>query len=657
MSLLHIANVVRGLSADGIEQAGSGHPGLPLGCAEIGSVLYFDCMKHNPQNPMWPNRDRFILSAGHGSMLLYSLLHLSGYDLSLEELKCFRQLDSKTPGHPEYGHTPGVETTTGPLGQGFANAVGMAIQERMLAERYNRPGFPIIDHHIYVLSGDGCMMEGITSEASSLAGHLKLDKLIVFYDSNQITIEGSTDLTFTESVKDRYLAYGWHVQEIDGHDLGQIRQAVKQAKAETKRPSIIIAKTEIGQGAPNKAGTAAIHGAPLGKDEINAMKKGLGLPLEEFYVSNEAQQMRRELMDKGSKLEQQWNEMFNRWRQKYPELAKEWQKAFANELPENLAEKMPKYNIGDSEATRAVSGKVINSLAKEIPYLIGGSADLAPSNKTYIEGYGNIKPGDFSGRNFNFGVREHAMGAIMNGISLSGGFRIFGGTFLVFSDYLRHSIRLAALMKQPVIYVFTHDSIYVGEDGPTHQPIEQTESLRLIPNLNVYRPGDPEETVQAWLDALNRLDGPSALILTRQGLPVYKKHAAENMSKGGYVVYLEKQELDITLVAAGSEVSLAVETAQLLENKGYGVRVVSVPCREVFMNQDKSYRDHVIPPAKPILALEVGVGSGWYSICPGAAINVFSLEEFGRSGKAAEVGKSFGFVPSNILKEAEKLLS
>lgn len=657
MSLLHIANVVRGLSADGIEQAGSGHPGLPLGCAEIGSVLYFDCMKHNPQNPMWPNRDRFILSAGHGSMLLYSLLHLSGYDLSLEELKCFRQLDSKTPGHPEYGHTPGVETTTGPLGQGFANAVGMAIQERMLAERYNRPGFPIIDHHIYVLSGDGCMMEGITSEASSLAGHLKLDKLIVFYDSNHITIEGSTDLTFTESVKDRYLAYGWHVQEIDGHDLGQIRQAVKQAKAETKRPSIIIAKTEIGQGAPNKAGTAAIHGAPLGKDEINAMKKGLGLPLEEFYVSNEAQQMRRELMDKGSKLEQQWNEMFNRWRQKYPELAKEWQKAFANELPENLAEKMPKYNIGDSEATRAVSGKVINSLAKEIPYLIGGSADLAPSNKTYIEGYGNIKPGDFSGRNFNFGVREHAMGAIMNGISLSGGFRIFGGTFLVFSDYLRHSIRLAALMKQPVIYVFTHDSIYVGEDGPTHQPIEQTESLRLIPNLNVYRPGDPEETVQAWLDALNRLDGPSALILTRQGLPVYKKHAAENMSKGGYVVYLEKQELDITLVAAGSEVSLAVETAQLLENKGYGVRVVSVPCREVFMNQDKSYRDHVIPPAKPILALEVGVGSGWYSICPGAAINVFSLEEFGRSGKAAEVGKSFGFVPSNILKEAEKLLS
>ena len=387
------------------------------------------------------------------------------------------------------------------------------------------------------------------------------------------------------------------------------------------------------------------------------MKKGLGLPLEEFYVSNEAQQMRRELMDKGSKLEQQWNEMFNRWRQKYPELAKEWQKAFANELPENLAEKMPKYNIGDSEATRAVSGKVINSLAKEIPYLIGGSADLAPSNKTYIEGYGNIKPGDFSGRNFNFGVREHAMGAIMNGISLSGGFRIFGGTFLVFSDYLRHSIRLAALMKQPVIYVFTHDSIYVGEDGPTHQPIEQTESLRLIPNLNVYRPGDPEETVQAWLDALNRLDGPSALILTRQGLPVYKKHAAENMSKGGYVVYLEKQELDITLVAAGSEVSLAVETAQLLENKGYGVRVVSVPCREVFMNQDKSYRDHVIPPAKPILALEVGVGSGWYSICPGAEINVFSLEEFGRSGKAAEVGKSFGFVPSNVVKEAEKLLS
>lgn len=657
MSLLHIANVVRGLSADGVEQAGSGHPGLPLGCAEIGSVLYFDCMKHNPLNPMWPNRDRFILSAGHGSMLLYSLLHLSGYDLSLEELKRFRQLDSKTPGHPEYGHTSGVETTTGPLGQGFANAVGMAIHERMLAERYNRPGFPIVDHYVYVLSGDGCMMEGITSEASSLAGHLKLDKLIVFYDSNGITIEGSTDLAFTESVKDRYLAYGWHVQEIDGHDLGQIRQAVKQAKQETERPSIIIAKTKIGQGAPNKVGTAGIHGAPLGKDEINAMKKALGLPPEEFFVSNEAQQMRRELVEKGRKLEQQWNEMFCQWQQEHPELAQEWQKALANELPKSLAEKMPKYKTGDSEATRSVSGKVINSLAKEIPYLIGGSADLAPSNKTHINGYGNIKPGDFSGRNFNFGVREHAMAAIMNGISLSGGFRIFGGTFLVFSDYLRPSIRLAALMKLPVIYVFTHDSIYVGEDGPTHQPVEQTESLRLIPNLHVYRPGDPEETVQAWLDALKRLDGPSALILTRQGLPVFKKHAAENVSKGGYVVYFEKKELDITLVAAGSEVSLAIETAQLLENEGYGVRVVSVPCREEFMNQDKSYRNQVIPPARPILALEVGIGSGWYSICPGAKINVFSLESFGRSGKASEVGKSFGFVSTSVLMEAKKLLS
>lgn len=656
MDLKHMANIIRGLSADGVEKAGSGHPGMPLGCAEISSVLYFDALRHSPLNPKWPNRDRFVLSAGHASMLLYALLHLTGYDLTLDDLKNFRQLNAKTAGHPEYGHAEGIETTTGPLGQGLANAVGMAIAERMLAERFNRPGYPIVDYYTYVLCGDGCMMEGITSEASSFAGHLELDKLIVIYDSNRITIEGSTELAFTELVKDRYLAYGWHVQEIDGHDIDQIKEAIATAKQENERPSLIIARTNIGQGAPNKAGTAKIHGAPLGKDEILAMKKALGLPDTEFYVSDEADQMRTQVVNRGSMLEQEWNQLFNEWREKYPELAKEWDRAFNLDLPQDLAAKMPKFQLGDKIATRAVSGKTINALAKEVPYLIGGSADLAPSNNTHMEGYGNIKAGDFSGRNFNFGIREHAMGAIMNGISLTGGFRIFGGTFLVFSDYLRPAIRLAALMKQPVIYVFTHDSIYVGEDGPTHQPVEQTESLRLIPNLWVFRPADAEETVHAWLAALKRLDGPSALVLTRQALPVMPKHDSTNMDKGGYVLYAEQSKLDLTIVAAGSEVSLAVDTAKLLEQEGHGVRVVSVPCREEFFAQDPAYRHQVIPPDKPVLAVEVGVGSGWYSICPGTQIRVFSLEQFGRSGKANEVGAYFGFTPDNLAQEAKKLL-
>ena len=657
MNLANVANIVRGLSADAVEKAKSGHPGLPLGCAEIGTTIYFDCLKHNPQDPKWANRDRFILSAGHGSMLLYSLLHLSGYNLPYEELKQFRQLNSLTPGHPEYGHTEGVETTTGPLGQGFANGVGMAISEKMLAARFNRPGFPIIDYYTYVLSGDGCMMEGITSEAASLAGHLKLDKLIVIYDSNNITIEGSTDLAFSESVKDRYLAYGWHVQEIDGHDFAQIKQAIENAKANEEAPSLIIAKTKIGQGAPNKVGTASIHGAPLGEDEIKAMKQALGLPDEDFYVSEEAKEARKQVLAKGAALQKEWEEMFAKWSTEYPELRAAWDEAFNHTLPDDLVDRLPKFEVGTSLATRAASGKVLNALAKEIPYLVGGSADLAPSNNTHLEGYSNIKAGDFSGRNFNFGVREHAMAAILNGMSLAGGLRVFGATFLVFSDYLRPAVRLSALMNQPVIYVLTHDSIYVGEDGPTHQPIEHIEALRIIPNVNVYRPADAEETVYAWLEVIKRLDGPSALILTRQGLPVLPKPADLDFSKGGYVIYHEKDNLDITLVAAGSEVSLAIDTAKLLEAEGYGVRVVSVPCREEFMKQDKAYRDSVIPPSKPILAMEVGVGSGWYSISPGANIRVFSLDRFGVSGSAKAVGEFFGFVPEKVAEAAKDLLN
>lgn len=657
MNLTHMSDIIRGLSADGVEKAGSGHPGLPLGCAEIGSALYFDAMRHNPKNPKWPNRDRFVLSAGHGSMLIYSLLHLSGYNLPLEELKRFRQLGSATPGHPEYGDTDGVETTTGPLGQGLANAVGMAINEKMLADKYNKPGFPIVDNYTYVLAGDGCMMEGITSEASSLAGHLELDKLIVFYDSNGITIEGSTNLAFSESVKDRYLAYNWHVQEIDGHNIDEIKYAIEQAKKETKRPSMIIAKTSIAKGAPSKVDSAAAHGAPLGDEEIAGMKQALGLPAEDFYVSDDAKQMTEQVVNRGIQLEQDWLKMFDQWKEEFPELAQEWEAGFNLEIPADLEDKMPQFEIGESLATRAASGKVINALAQEIPYLIGGSADLAPSNNTHIDGFGNINPDDFSGRNFNFGVREHAMAAIMNGVSLGGGFRIFGGTFLVFSDYMRGSIRLSALMGLPVIYVLTHDSIYVGEDGPTHQPIEHTESLRLIPNLNVYRPGDPEETVQAWLSAIKRTDGPSAIVLTRQGLPVVEKHERDLMGRGGYIVAKEKQDLDITLVAAGSEVSLAVDTARELEGQGLGVRVVSVPCREEFMAHAKSERDQVIPPTKPVLALEVGVGSGWYSISPGANIEVYSLDQFGRSGKANEVSEFFGFTPDKVAAKAKELLS
>ncbi len=656
MNLAHVANVVRGISADGVQKANSGHPGLPLGCAEIGTVMYFNVLRHNPKDPSWPNRDRFVLSAGHGSMLLYSLLHLTGYNLPYEELQKFRQFESLTPGHPEFGHTEGVETTTGPLGQGIGNAVGMAIAERMLAERYNKPEFPIVDYYTYALAGDGDMMEGVSAEASSLAGHLKLGKLIVFYDSNGITIEGSTEIAFTETVKDRYAAYGWHVQEIDGHDINQVQHAIAQAKQESSKPSFIVAKTQIGKGAPTKVNSATAHGAPLGQDEIDAMKDAFGLPRDLFYISDEVKEIREQIVAQGEQNQAAWDAMFKNWGTQYPQLAKEWQAGFDRELPAELVDSLPKYKVGEKLATRQASGKVLNAMAKVFPHLVGGSADLAPSNNTYLDGYGDIQANDFSGRNFNFGVREHGMAAVLNGLSLAGGFRVFGATFLVFSDYLRPSVRLSALMNQPVIYVLTHDSIYVGEDGPTHQPVEHTEALRLIPGLHVYRPADAQETADAWLAALQRVDGPSAIILTRQGLPVLEKPEESDPAKGGYVVYPETKALDLTLVAAGSEVSLAVEAAKILEQDGLGVRVVSVLCREEFMSRDKSYRDAVIPPTTPILAIEVGVGSGWYSVCPGANMRVFSLDEFGRSGPGEQVADFFGFVPEKVGIEAKKLL-
>ncbi len=654
MDLQYAANVVRGLSADSVQKANSGHPGLPLGCAEIGSQLFFREMTFNPRDPNWINRDRFVLSAGHGSMLLYSLLHLTGYDVSLEDLKQFRQVNSNTPGHPEYGHTPGVETTTGPLGQGVGNAVGMAIAERMMASRFNTPEHTLIDHYVYVLAGDGCMMEGVSAEASSLAGHLQLGNLIMFYDSNEITIEGRTDLAFTESVADRYRAYGWHVQEIDGHDLEAVAGAVAEAKKDD-RPSFIRARTTIAKGAPTKKDTHGAHGAPLGDEEIKAMKEQLGLPPEDFFIPAEMEQWREQMLEKGRCAQEQWEERFQEWSKANPELHQLWQVYFSSSLPEGVEDVLPQYEEGDAPATRAAGGDVLNSLADAIPNLVGGSADLAPSTKTNLNSFASITRDDFSGRNFNFGVREHAMGAIVNGLYLYGGLRPFGSTFLVFSDYMRPAVRLSALMGLPVVHVFTHDSIYVGEDGPTHQPVEHAEALRTIPNLRVYRPADAEETAQAWLSALNCPDGPSAILLTRQGVPVFAKPKHWDMQKGAYVV-ADAAKPKVVLAASGSEVSLALSAAAKLESDGVSARVVSMPCRELFLEQPQDYRETVFPSGTPILFLDVGVGSGWYSVAPGAKSATFTLDEFGVCGPGDEVAAFFGFSAENAAAKAKELL-
>lgn len=652
--LQRVAHTIRGLSADGVEQAKSGHPGMPLGAAEIASVLYAEAIKHDPAHPSWIDRDRFVLSAGHGSMLLYSILHLAGYDLDISELKTFRQLGSRTAGHPEYGLIPGVETTTGPLGQGFANAVGMAIAERMLAERYNRPGFPVFDHYTYVIAGDGCMMEGVASEAASLAGHLQLDRLIVFYDDNDISIEGSTNLAFTESVPDRFRAYGWHVQEINGHSLDEIRSAIQAAKDCKGKPSLIAAKTTIAFGCPKMAGSHESHGAPLGPEEIAGMKRCLGLPEEPFAVPEEVREYFAGRQKEWSSKYSLWNQMFEEWSSKYPELRKSLDEALSGHVPDNFESMISTFEAGTKNATRNTSGKVLQQVAKAIPYLAGGSADLAPSTKTWLDGEGEIGSGSFGGRNFHFGVREHAMAAICNGISLHGGIRPYCATFLVFVDYLRPSLRLSAMMKQPVIYVLTHDSVYVGEDGPTHEPIEQTESIRIIPNCRVFRPADANETRLAWIEAIRRKDGPTCLILTRQNLPTIPAEAipVDGFSKGGYVLKRESSgQPDVVLVAAGSEVSLCMETAQMLEADGLKVRVVSVPSRELFLAQDPEYRSSVLTSA-PKVAVEIGVGEGWYQItgCNGM---VYSLQRFGESGPGPQVAAHLGFT-AGALRDAIK---
>ena len=655
-------NTLRTLAIDGVQQANSGHPGMPMGAAAMAYVLWTRLLKHNPRNPTWPDRDRFVLSAGHGSMLLYSLLHLTGYELPLDELRRFRRLDSLTPGHPEYGLTPGVETTTGPLGQGFATGVGMAIAERHLAARFNRPGHNIIDHYVYGIVGDGDLMEGVSSEAASLAGHLRLGKLVYLYDSNHITIDGSTELSFTEDVGRRFEAYGWHVQRIDGIDLAAVQSALEAARATTERPSLIIATTQIGYGSPNKQGKPSSHGAPLGVDEVKLTKERLGWPAEPtFHIPSEALEAFRQAITAGGQREQAWRAAFEAYAAAYPDLASELDAAWRGELPPGWQDALPAFAPTDPPvATRAASARVLNAIAPVLPSLIGGSADLAESNLTTIKGGGDFQPASYAGRNLFFGVREHAMGAALNGMALHGGLKVFGGTFLQFSDYMRPAIRLAAMMHLPVTYVFTHDSIGLGEDGPTHQPVEHLAALRSIPNLTVIRPADAAETAVAWRVALESRRSPTAIALSRQALPIFDRTemaSAENLTKGAYIL-VEPAEgnPDIILLATGSEVALAVATGKLLAARGLHPRIVSMPSWELFEAQDEEYRRSVLPRAITArLAIEAAVAFGWERYT-GDAGAVVSVDRFGVSAPVKDVLARFGFTAEQVAARAVALL-
>ena len=659
-SLTAAANTIRGLAMDGVQAAKSGHPGAPMGLADIAAVLWLKYLKHDPSDSQWADRDRFVLSGGHGSMLLYSLLHLSGYKLPMEELKRFRQVDSLTPGHPEYGHTDGVETTTGPLGQGLASGIGMAIAERMAAERYNAEGAdPVVDHRTWIFCGDGDLEEGISHEACSLAGHLKLDRVTLFYDSNGITIEGSTSLALSDDPKKRFQAYNWHVLEIDGHDFDQIDRAIRKAKKVDGKPVVIICKTHIGKGSPNKQDTHAVHGAPLGEDEVRLTKRALGMPEDRFFhVPADVYETFRASAKKGKRARNKWCRLFKEWSRQNPEKAAQWQDAFEGRIPDDLADSLPAFDPAKPVATRSASGIVLNALAKRLPQLVGGSADLAPSNMTWLKDMGEIKPGEFSGRNFHFGVRELAMAAVMNGVQVHGGFRIFGGTFFVFSDYCRPAMRMAALMGLPVIYVYTHDSFYVGEDGPTHEPVEQIAALRSMPNVTVIRPADPTETGAAWIAALKNRRGPTALLLTRQNMNVLDRSqypAASNLEKGAYTLWQNNAGTpELTIIATGSEVEIALAAARRIE--GRNVRVVSMPSWELFEAQPAAYRDSVLDPAcRRRLAVEAGVSFGWERYL-GDGGAVISLDTYGASGPYKELAKKFGFTADNVLAKAQALL-
>lgn len=655
------ANTIRCLVIDGVQAAKSGHPGAPLGLADIASVLWLKHLKHNPADPSWQDRDRFVLSGGHGSMLLYSLLHLSGYDLPLDELKRFRQFGSLTPGHPEYGHTAGVETTTGPLGQGLANAIGMAIAERMAAARFNsKDAEPVVDHRTWVFCGDGDLEEGISHEACSLAGHLKLDKLVLFYDSNQITIEGRTDLALSDDPKKRFQAYNWHVLEIDGHDLDQIDRAIRKALRLSGKPTVIICKTLIGKGSPNKQDSHEAHGAPLGEDEVKLTKRALGFDeTTSFYVPEEVYALFQARTAKLKRAQGKWKRIFKTWAAQNKEQAATWKAMHEDCLPEDLESHLPVFDPEKAIATRSASGLVLNALAPCLPQLVGGSADLAPSNMTWLKAFDEIKPGDFSGRNFHFGVRELAMAAIMNGIQVHGGFRIFGGTFFVFSDYCRPATRLAALMHLPVIYVYTHDSFYVGEDGPTHQPVEQLAALRCMPNVTVIRPADPTETAAAWIAALKNKKGPTALLLTRQNMKVIDRTqhpAASRLEQGAYTLWQRGEGTpDLIIIATGSEVELALDAAKQMTDKN--VRVVSMPSWELFEKQNPTYRQRILDPdCKRRLVVETGSSFGWERYV-GPQGSMLTLNTFGASGPYKALAQHFGFTIENVIAKARELFT
>jgi len=655
-------NTIRTLAMDAVEKAQSGHPGMPMGAAAMAYVLWTEFLRHNPRHPAWANRDRFVLSAGHGSMLLYALLHLTGYDLSLEDLRQFRQWGSKTPGHPEHGVAPGVEATTGPLGQGFANGVGMAIAERWLAAYFNRPSHAIVDHFTYAIVSDGDLMEGVASEAASLAGHLRLGKLIYLYDDNHITIEGGTDLAFTENVAARFEAYGWHVQKVsDGNDLKAIAQALARAQAETTRPSLIQVRTHIAFGSPNKQDTAGAHGAALGAEEVRLTKQALGWPTEPaFYIPDEAQEHFRSAVHQGQDHETAWQSRFDSYAAAFPDLARQWSQFMRRELSAGWDKALAELQFPEGGlATRQASGKVLNAIAAAVPNLIGGSGDLAPSTDTLFKGSQDFHVSP-TGRNLRFGVREHGMAAILNGLALHGGVRPFGATFLVFSDYMRPAIRVAALTRLPVVYVFTHDSIGLGEDGPTHQPVEHLAALRAIPRLTVIRPADAAETAVAWKVALERNTGPVALVLTRQKVPTLDRGRyapAELAAKGAYVLAdAEAKPLRLLLLATGSEVSLALGAKKALEEKGIGTRVVSMPSWELFGEQPRSYRDQVLPPAVPArLAIEAGATQGWREFV-GDQGDVLGIDEFGASAPAGVLFEKYGFTVENVVARALALL-
>jgi transketolase len=655
-------DTVRILSADAVQKANSGHPGTAMALAPVGHVLWKEFLNYNPQNPDWANRDRFILSAGHACILQYSFLHLLGYDLSLDDIKNFRQLHSKTAGHPEYGLCPGIDVTTGPLGQGFANGVGFAIGQKHLAARYNKPGFNLFDYHVYAICSDGDMMEGVTSEAASLAGHLELGNIIYLYDDNKISIEGSTDIAFNEDVDARFRAYGWHVQFVDdANDIHALQLAITNAKAETQKPSLIRVRSLIAYGSPNKSGTAGSHGSPLGADEIKLVKEFFGFdPEKSFNVPTEVADYYKKVGARGIETEKKWNDLYKEYAAKFPELAAEYSEAFAGKLPKGWLDKLPVFKGSDPKmATRQASGKVLNAIAASLPNMIGGAADLAPSTETTLKESTSFTSEDRTGRNFHFGIREHAMGSALVGMSLTKGIIPFGATFLMFSEYMRPPIRLAAIMKIAPIFVYTHDSIGLGEDGTTHQPIEQLISLRSIPNITVIRPADANETAHAWRVAVEKQDGPTVLVFTRQGLPILdqdKYGKASQLEKGAYILSEGSKTPQVILMATGSEVALIMDAQAKLEADGISTRVVSMPSWELFEKQDAAYKETVFPKAiKKRLAVEMASPLGWHKYVTDEG-DILAMETFGESAPAEELYKYFGFTVDNVVKKAKALL-